>query len=270
VNRLLHDDDPAREGPAPTRAANAEILELLTLDDPGVLAPWASLDRSRVRVSVEAPEQSYASVRRVLDTARARAAALLPPDFGVTLSGEIAIQFDWIHDVQGTQLRSFPTALALVYAMVAFFLRSARLALAAMVPTLLPVVTVLGAMGWAGTSLDVGRAMIAAVVIGLAVDESIHVLDHYRRERAVGAAPRLAVRTALQHTARAAVTTSIALTLGFLTLLASSWQTISSFGFFVSLAILGALAAALFVLPALLLTFAGRAETGRRARPGPA
>ncbi len=52
------------------------------------------------------------------------------------------------------------------------------------------------------------------------------------------------------------VTTSLALSLGFLTLMASAWQTISSFGFFVALAILGALAAALFVLPALIFAFA--------------
>jgi predicted RND superfamily exporter protein len=53
-------------------------------------------------------------------------------------------------------------------------------------------------------------------------------------------------------TGRAAVTTSLALAFGFLTLTASAWQTLSSFGFFVSLAVLGALAATLFVLPAVI------------------
>jgi predicted RND superfamily exporter protein len=139
--------------------------------------------------------------------------------------------------------------------MVAIFLRSLRLGLAAMVPTLLPVVVTLGTMGWVGMSLDVGRAMIAAILIGIAVDDSVHILRQYERRRAGGDAPREAIRGAVVHTGRAVVTTSLALSLGFLTLMASAWQTISSFGFFVSLAILAALAATLFVLPALIFAF---------------
>jgi predicted RND superfamily exporter protein len=140
--------------------------------------------------------------------------------------------------------------------MVWIFLRSARLAVIAMVPTLLPVIVIMGAMGWVGMSLDVGRAMIAAVIIGIAVDDSIHLLSHYKKCRDEGDTARHAIERAVLHTGRAVVTTSVALSLGFLTLLASAWQTISSFGFFVSLAIMGALIATLFVLPALIITFA--------------
>jgi predicted RND superfamily exporter protein len=124
-----------------------------------------------------------------------------------------------------------------------------------MIPTLLPVVVTLGAMGWMGMGLDVGRAMIAAVLIGIAVDDSVHVLSQYKKRRVAGDDPGAAIRGAILHSGRAVVTTSLALSLGFLTLMASAWQTISSFGFFVALAILGALAAALFVLPALIFAF---------------
>jgi predicted RND superfamily exporter protein len=60
------------------------------------------------------------------------------------------------------------------------------------------------------------------------------------------------------------VTTSLALSLGFLTLMASAWQSISSFGLFVSLAILAALLATLFVLPALIFAFGHLARPGRK------
>ena len=88
------------------------------------------------------------------------------------------------------------------------------------------------------------------------MDDSVHVLRHYQFRRALGDDPRQAIREAILYTGRAVVTTSLALSLGFLTLMASAWQTISSFGFFVALAIMGALAAVLFVLPALIFTFA--------------
>ena len=252
VNRLLRDDDPAFERVAETRAANAEALELIALEGPELLGSWVSLDRSRLRISVEASNQSHLSRVAGLEAVRRYARSVLPESWSVRLSGEYAITVDWVRDVQRTQLRSFPTALVLVLAMVAVFLRSLRLALAAMVPTLLPVVVTLGTMGWAGMSLDVGRAMIAAVMIGIGVDDSIHLLHQYQRRRAAGKTSHEAIRGAVLHVGRAVVTTSLALSLGFLTLMASAWQTIASFGLFVSIAILGALVATLFVLPALV------------------
>jgi predicted RND superfamily exporter protein len=259
VNRLLHDDDPTFERLAETTPANAEMLELIALDGPELLGSWVSLDRSRLRISVEATDQSYANRKLGLEAVRQHADSVLPRSWSMRLSGEYAIGTDWVRDVQSTQLRSFPVAFLVVILMLVIFLRSIRMALAAMVTTLLPVVVTLGTMGWAGMSLDVGRAMIAAVLIGIAVDDSIHLLHHYQQQRADGNDPREAIREAVLHVGRAVVTTSLALSLGFLTLLASAWQTIASFGFLVSLAILGALAASLFVLPAIIFAF-GRAE----------
>jgi predicted RND superfamily exporter protein len=188
------------------------------------------------------------------------AAESFPSDWSIHYSGELAAGIEWVRDVQATQLRSFPTAFALVFVMLALFLRSFWLALAGMVPTLLAVVVTLGAMGWLGMSLDVGRAMIAAVVIGIAVDDAIHLLHAYRQRRLAGEAPGEAMEGALLHVGRAVVTTSIALALGFLTLMASAWQTIASFGLTVALAILAALVGTLWVLPALV--FAGERVRG--------
>jgi signal transduction histidine kinase len=103
--------------------------------------------------------------------------------------------------------------------------------------------------------------MVGAIVIGIGVDDSIHLLSRYRSLRLSGVSSVEAMRSAVAHVGRAIVTTSVALALGFLTLMASAWQTISSFGFFVALAILGALAATLFVLPALIFAFAGREDS---------
>ncbi len=122
-----------------------------------------------------------------------------------------------------------------------------------MVPTILPVVVTLGAMGWVGMSLDVGRAMIAAIILGIGVDDSIHLLSNYRLRRGQGRSLRQAIGEALMYTGRALITTSAALALGFLVMLASAWQTIANFGLFASLAILGALVSVVVVLPALII-----------------
>lgn len=258
LNRLLHQDALEFERPGDSPAANAEILELLTFDDPDTLDRWLSLDRSRLRVSLAALETSQYERQAAHAEVRHWSREELPEGWEIQLTGAVAVQHDWILDVQTTQLRSFPIAFAIVFVLVAGFLRSWRYGLAAMVPTLLPVVVVLGAMGWLGMSLDVARAMLAAIVIGIGVDDSIHVLRQYQVRRGAGENTHDAMRGALQHTGRAVVTTSVALALGFLTLMMSAWQTVATFGFFVALSILGALVASLFVLPALIFVSAPR------------
>jgi hypothetical protein len=136
--------------------------------------------------------------------------------------------------------------------MVAIFLGSMRWALLALVPTALPVVVTLGAMAAAGLALDVGSAMVAAVILGIAVDDTIHLLEHFRRRRRDGQNEGAAMAEAVRHVGRALVTTSLALTLGFAALALSPWKSVASFGLVSAVAIAGALASCLVVLPALV------------------
>jgi predicted RND superfamily exporter protein len=107
-----------------------------------------------------------------------------------------------------------------------------------------------------GVNLDVGRAMLAAVLVGIAIDDSVHVLHGYKSARAAGANRHDAMDASIHLCGPAAVTTSISLSLGFLTLMLSAWQTIASFGFFIALGVIGALVTTLFVLPAIFFVMA--------------
>jgi predicted RND superfamily exporter protein len=256
LNRLVHDNDEAFDRIAETTAGNAELIEIVSIDDDTLLGSWVDLDRTRIRISVDAPERSQAEGAVALLEVEQLVRSIVPDDWGLVLSGFVAINNDWVHDIQATQLRSFPTALAIVVILVGLFLRSAKLALASLVPTLIPVVVTLGVMGWLGLNLDVGRAMIAAVMIGIGVDDSIHILSRYKQQRDSGQNANAAIKDAVLHTGRAVITTSAALSLGFMTLMLSAWQSISSFGFFISVGILGALVSSLLVLPALIFATA--------------
>ena len=175
---------------------------------------------------------------------------MLPTDWRVTLTGEPAVTVAFISEITSTQIRSFPIAALLVWLIIAGYFRSGRLAAAAIVPTLLPALCALGAMGWLGMPLDIGRAMVAAVIVGVGVDDAIHLLTAWRDARSQGESQGAAVTSAALRTGPALVTTSIALALGFLTLRMAAWATIASFGTLVACSILGALASTLLVLPA--------------------
>jgi len=258
INRLLNGDDPAYQTFAASPAANAELLLLLSLHEPELLDHWISLDRKHVRVSVEAAQGSYTRSGAILDSVNRYLATELPAGWRAEVTGPIDVYYHMVNEVQRTQLRSFLTAAAVVFVMVACFFRSIPWALAAMVPTLLPVVITLGAMGIWGIYLDMGTAMVGAVVLGIAIDDTVHILTQYRRRRVGGLAAGDAIRAAILHVGRAVVTTSLALALGFFVLTLSSWESVASFGFLSGVGILGAMVADLFVLPALVVTIAGR------------
>jgi predicted RND superfamily exporter protein len=262
LNAALNEGDSAFDRPSDSLAGNAELLELLSFDDPDSLIPWLTPDRRVARLSVDGRLLSHAENREQMNEIRAIVDEVVPRSWGVLLTGLLATDEAWTTEVQSTQLRSFPTAFLLVFVLASVFLKSLRLGLAAMIPTLVPVVVVLGSMGWLGLGLDIGRAMVAAVVIGIGVDDAIHFLYDYRRRVVAGAASFEAVRDTIRSTGRAIVTTSVSVAVGFLALLGSAWQTISSFGFFVALSVIAALFSTLFVLPALLLGLPGPSDDG--------
>ncbi len=257
ANRLLHKDAPELQRPADSPEANAELLFVLSVHDPTILDRWVSLDQRHVRISLEAAPGSYRKAEGVLGWVDKTLESHFSDDgWRAEITGPVKTYYHMVDEVQRTQLRSFLTAAVVVCALVGLFFRSMSWAVAAMIPTLLPVLVTLGAMGAWGIYLDMGTAMVAAVVLGIAIDDTVHLLVQYRRRRNQGLDPEDAMREAALHVGRAVVTTSLALSLGFFVLTLSSWASVASFGFLAGLAILGAMAADLIVLPALIVSIA--------------
>jgi predicted RND superfamily exporter protein len=252
ISRLLHGDDPAFEKTAATDAGNAELLARLARDDPHALARWLSSDRRRVRLQVEVPAGAHSYNQRVLERVQRLLAAPWLREFRAELGGPVKVFVQMVEEAQRTQLASFASATLVVVVMVAVFLRSLSWALAAMLPALFPVLMTLGAMGLAGVFLDLGTAMVLAVVLGIAIDDTVHLLTWYRRGLAAGSPPAGAIRAAVLQVGRALATASLALSLGLFVLTLSSWESVASFGFLCGVAILIALVASLVILPAVI------------------
>ena len=251
LNRALHDGDPAFDRTGDSAAANAELIEMLAFDDAAMLDTWLSIDRQTVRMGFDSPLDAHIEQAAALATAERGIEALLPAGWSYAMEGDAPTQRHFVGDMLATQMRSFPSATLLVWLLVCFFLRSIPLGTAAMVPTLLPVAWILGLMGWTGMDLDIGRTMVAAIVIGIGVDDSVHLLRRYQAARKTGARVDDAMSSAVDDCGRALVTTSLALAAGFLVLKMAAWQTISSFGLLVGLAISCALVCTILVLPAM-------------------
>lgn len=269
LHRALHggplvlDDDPERAAERGRR-----MLRLLTREEPELVGLFADREAPALRVSFVAEKLPQRALRALLGEVRTRLGRALPEGYGFTLTGPLATVATMIDELRATQLASFGIAALLVFVLTTVAFRSLSLGALAMLPTLLPVVWTLGVMGALGVALDVGSAMVAAVVLGLAVDDAVHFLAAWRRLRRAGVARDAAAQEALREVGRALVTTSLALALGFTALALAPWQSIASFGGVAAIAIGAALAASLLVLPSLLTVAGpGRPDDDGRDRP---
>jgi hypothetical protein len=109
-----------------------------------------------------------------------------------------------------------------------------------------------GVMGWCGVALNIATSIIAAVALGIAVDDTIHYMAHLNRIVKTAPTQRDALLLTMDEVGRPVITTSLTLTAGFLVMLLSGFALISQFGWLSAMTMMTAMAANLIVLPALL------------------
>lgn len=178
------------------------------------------------------------------------------------VSGLFVLLTFLVESLLNDQWVSFVLSAAVIVAMMLIAFRSLWIAVISLIPNLVPITIVLGAMGWLGLPINIGTAMIVSVSMGLTVDSSIHFLAGYERCRAAGMSGRKSLRETQREVGSSLVFANIALVVGFLALTLSHFVPLIYFGALVSLAMVGGLFGNLVLLPLLLR---GRARPVRPA-----
>lgn len=166
-----------------------------------------------------------------------------------------------VNSVLGDQLLTFTIAAVLIFISMTIALRSIPLGLIALVPNLVPIMFVMGALGWLGIKINMGSAMIAAVSVGLSIDSTIHYMWSFRRQFKQTGSVQEAIEQAQKRVGRAATFSTLALVAGFLTLVISEFIPTIYFGVLVSVTMVGGLCGNLVILPILLQLFYGNRST---------
>ena len=154
-----------------------------------------------------------------------------------------------------SQVTSIAITTCVVFCLIALLFRSLRYALISFLPNVLPVALTLALMGLLEIRLDMATVMVAAISLGVAVDDTIHFLYKFRAALAESGDPEQAVRETITSTGRAIFSTSLIVTLGFSALAFASIKTVSLFGLLLCATMLSALVAEFLVTPALILAF---------------
>ncbi len=192
------------------------------------------------------------------DLLRTRAAILahvreaFPKELGCEVTGLGMVIADSSHLLTLGQVKSLSLSLVLVFAvMVALFL-SSKVGVIAIVPNLFPILVNFGLMGWLGIPLSAATALIASVVMGLAVDDTIHYLVRYNKEFKQDLNKDRAMRDTLRHVGRPIIFSSATIGLGFGVLIFSHFQPTAVFGLLMVVTMAAALVGDLILLPGLL------------------
>ncbi len=152
------------------------------------------------------------------------------------------------HDLRNSLILAF----VIITVIITLLFRDLRTGLLCLLPNAMPLVVGYGLMGVMGWLLDPTPAVIFTVALGIAVDDTLHLMIRTREEMANGNRLKPAVRNAVLHSGRAVLITSIILAGGFGVNALSSFSATRILGMLGSTVIVTALLCDLFLLPALL------------------
>ncbi len=219
-----------------------------------LLAPYMSEDGNQIRFSIRVVD-SYPGLSR--DELLKRIHNDLIEKFNlqpeqVNQSGLLVLYNNVLQSLFKSQILTLGTVFFAIFAMLWLLFRSFRLALFGVLPTMLSAGLILGLMGWIGIPLDIMTITIAAIAIGIGVDNSIHYIHRYQEERAATGEHREAMFNTHASVGRALYYTAITITIGFSILALSNFKPTIYFGLLTGLAMLFAMLANLTLLPALL------------------
>jgi predicted RND superfamily exporter protein len=206
---------------------------------------------TEARLTVRVPMVSAARLREFEIKAREVLDANYA-DSGITykFGGYVPLYSRIISYVTWSQVSSFALAFVFVFAAITILFRRLKALVLVIIPNLFPVVFTMGIMGLTGIRLDIATVTIAAIALGIVVDDTIHELFLFYEPSRAKMKPVEAIVDALKESGPAVVSTSIIYSLGFLFMVFASIKSITYFGLLLSLTIFMALFCELTLLPA--------------------
>jgi predicted RND superfamily exporter protein len=194
--------------------------------------------------------------------------AILGESITFELTGSAVLFTRVFKGVNVSLARSYVFAFAVIAPMLVLLIGDLRRGLLAVIPNLIPIYLVLGLMGWADIPIDVSTLLIGGIVLGLAVDDTIHFMHKFSRYYEDTGDARWAVHETLATTGAALLFTSLILVFGFAVFLAAYFNSGRWFGLLTSFATAVAFLADVIVGPALMILVTrsgGRSGTTGRA-----
>ena len=261
TNQVMNDDNPEFYRIPNSNQAVSQLLYLFNSANPEDRRNLVSDDYSRSHIAVTSRsmgsfgyQQMFAEVELDIE-ARFAHLKTAYPDLEIVLTGTMATFMVVSDEIARSQFNGFALALVLISLIMIITLGSLRGGVMGMIPNAIPAFLAFGLMGLLGIPLDTDTLLIAPVILGIAVDDTIHFMTHYRVELTKSKSISIALESAIREVGQAVMFTTMVIGLGFAVLSFSDYLGMAKVGFFGSLSIFFALFCDLFLIPAMIIVF---------------
>ena len=259
--QIMSDDDPAYYRVPDDAQMISQLLYLFNSANPEDRRALVSDDYSRSHISLNIFNAGSYQYKRFFEEISQEIDEVFGPlesefpELEVYLTGSMALLMRMADEVANSQFSSFTFAIAVISVIMILTLGSFQGGIMAMIPNMIPALLGFGLMGLLGIALDTDTLLIAPLIIGIAVDDTIHFMTHYRVELIRTGSISESLVSTIRDVGQAVMFTTMVLGLGFALLSFSDYLGMAKMGFFGSAAIFVALLCDLFLIPAMIIIF---------------
>lgn len=261
LHRALRGENDAYT--VPDRKAAIEQL-LLLHNEPDDFRLVVDMEYQWANVMIRMNTMSSSRMRVVERDLEAKMRELFP-DMKVNLVGTTLLAHRAFDKIASSMITGLLIACGAIWLIMCFAFRSIKLGSLAIIPNVLPIAIIYSVLGWIGKPLDPPTAVTGALVLGIAVDDTVHFFKTWQRWCLAGAeSSRRAVISTLDEIGRPMVMSSIVLAFGFGVLILSRYEVLLWVGAMLCIASVVGIVCDLVLTPAILaLTGKGTATTGK-------
>lgn len=254
LNQTLNDGDRAYYRIPDTEDEVAQMMLLYENAGGTESEYWMDYDYRRLRLMVEMSDYNSGEAERELADIEQRAAALFP-GAKITAVGNLPQFTTMMQYLVRGQIQSFLISVLIIGMILMIVFQSIRIGLIGLIPNLFPAICVGGYMGWSGIPLDMMTACIIPMMLGMAVDDTIHFINHAKLEYDRTSHYQTAIRRTFRVVGVAIVTTSVITSAVFAGFMDSCCLQFFNFGWLAVIGIMTALISDLFITPVLVERF---------------
>lgn len=254
LNQSLNDGDPDYRRLADSQAGNAQLMMMYELSLPiGMdLNALMDVDRTQTLVSATIRAEHSRNIRALGQSADVWLATH-EPSIHAPATG-LSLAFARISEQNNQQmLFGLGFALLLVSCILVLTLRSLRFGLISIIPNLTPALLAFGLWGLTLRDVNLGSTVVTTMTFGIVVDDTVHFLVHYLRNRRKGQTVPHALEDTFSVIGSSIIITTLALVSGFMVMALSGFAINQHVGLLTSIVIGFALICDMFFLPPLLL-----------------
>ena len=221
--------------------------------DKGMLGVLVSRDKKQARISAKVLDIGADNIKKIKQESEQWIQQNIDPSIMTARITGTGIIIDKNSDyVRDSLIQGLLFAILLISIVIAFIYRNIKMLFIALLPNLLPLMIAAAIIGFLGIALEAGVAIVFAIIFGIAIDDTIHLLSKFKLCKSKGMDTETAIQTTLTETGKAICLTTVILFFGFLSLFMSSNPPAITVGLLISSTLLSALICDVLIIPVML------------------